>query len=508
MKTMIGVDIGTTSTKAVLYNEKGAVIADSNIGYPLYQDASGMAEQDVEEIFEAVCQAIQDVAHQVPEVTVQGVSFSAAMHSLILLDTKKQPLTRSITWADNRATKYSEQLKQSPHGQEVYERTGTPIHPMSPLTKLIWLNAEHADLMQQAAYFVGIKEYVLYRLFGELLMDQSIASATGLFNIHTLAWDKLALSLAGIDEEQLPKLVPVTHQLQGLPNSIAQTMGLANKTPFIVGASDGVLSNLGLNAVQEGVLALTIGTSGAIRTVVDHPVTDPQGRLFCYLLSEDKYVVGGPVNSGGVVLNWLQDQLFAEEKQKAHEQGIDSYAQLMEWAAMIPAGAQGLVFLPYLGGERAPFWDANARGTFFGLSHNHTKKHMLRAGLEGIIFNLYLVLQALENVSGRPQTIQATGGFARSALWSQILADVFDKEVIIPESFESSCLGAAVVGMDALGWIDDVSIVSQMVGSTQSYRPIAENRDTYQELLPLFTRLTSKLMDEYEVITSFQKKLN
>ena len=505
MKTMIGVDIGTTSTKAVLFDEEGRVLADSNIGYPLYQDASGMAEQDLEEIFVAGCQAIQTVVQAQPS-TVQGVSFSAAMHSLIVLDEQLQPLTRSITWADSRATTFSEQLKQSPQGQVVYEHTGTPIHPMSPLVKLMWLQAEQPTLMAQARYFIGIKEYVLYRLFGELKSDYSIASATGLFNIHTLTWDPLALELAGIHEEQLPDLVPVTYQFHGLNAVYAQQLGLSADVPFIIGASDGVLSNLGLNAVQEGVLALTIGTSGAIRTVVDHPVTDAKGRLFCYVLSEGKYVVGGPVNSGGVVLNWLQDQFFAEEKQQAIAQGRDSYAQLMDWAAEIPAGSEGLICLPYLGGERAPLWDANARGTFFGLNHTHTKKHLLRAGMEGIIFNLYVVLEALQEISGSPKTIQATGGFARSALWSQILADVFDKEVIIPESFESSCLGAAVVGMQSLGWVADLSIVSEMVGNTHTYQPLEHHRQVYQELLPLFTRLTNKLTEEYRFIAHFQKK--
>ena len=506
MKTMIGVDIGTTSTKAVLFDEQGKVLADSNVGYPLYQDASGMAEQDLDEIFDAVCQAIQKVVQEQPE-TVQGVSFSAAMHSLILLDEKKEPLTRSITWADNRATQYSEQLKQSPQGQQVYERTGTPIHPMSPFVKLMWLQAEHPALMGQARYFIGIKEYVCYRFFGELKSDYSIASATGLFNIHTFDWDTYALELAGIREEQLPDLVPVTYQFHGLQPTYAQRLGLSTEVPFVIGASDGVLSNLGLNAVQEGVLALTIGTSGAIRTVVDHPVTDSQGRLFCYVLSEDKYVVGGPVNSGGVVLNWLQDQFFADEKQQAQRQGIDSYAQLMTWAEEIPAGAAGLLFLPYLGGERAPLWDANARGTFFGLNHTHTKKHLLRAGLEGIIFNLYVVLEALQEITGSPQTIQATGGFARSALWSQLLADVFDKEVIIPESFESSCLGAAVIGMQTLGWVEDVTVVSEMVGSTRTYQPNAAHHEIYQELLPIFTHLASKLTTDYQLIADFQKKL-
>ncbi|MGX2945323.1 gluconokinase [Enterococcus alishanensis] len=507
MEYIIGADIGTTSTKAVLYDQKGNVLEYANVGYPLYQDEPDMAEQDVEEIFEAVVDAITQVVRKsdVAAKNIRGVSFSSAMHSLILLNQEMEPITRSITWADNRAAKYSEELKTNGLGQKIYEKTGTPIHPMAPLSKLIWLKTEKPELFNQARYFIGIKEYVLYKFFGELKMDQSIASATGLFNIFDLTWDNLALETVGITVDLLPEVVATDYQFQGIKKSYAEVMGLPEDIKFVIGASDGVLSNLGVNAVDEGVLALTIGTSGAIRTVVDQPVTDPKGRLFCYVLSEGKYVLGGPVNNGGIVFRWVRDQLFAPEKETAAQMKIDSYDILTEMASTIPAGSDGLIFLPYLGGERAPLWDANARGTYFGLNRNHTRAHMLRAALEGIVFNLYTVLLALEEVSGSPKSIQATGGFARSALWRQMLADIFETDVTIPESFESSCLGAAVLGMVSLDMAKDLTVVKEMIGVTNAHHPNEKNYTAYRDLLPIFIRLSRQLSGEYKAIADYQR---
>ncbi|MCZ2492517.1 gluconokinase [Dellaglioa carnosa] len=508
MPYMIGVDIGTTSTKAVLYDLKGSVIEYANIGYPLYQEEDGMAEQDPEEIYAAVTEAITQVNKKanLSSSDLKGVAFSAAMHSLILLDKNHKPLTRSITWADNRASKWSDDLNESGIGHEIYLKTGTPIHPMSPLSKLIWLKNEKPDLFNQASYFVGIKDYILYQLFDRLVIDHSLASATGLFNIFNLDWDEQALSVAGVTPEKLPELVETTYQLTGLDKEFSKKTGISRKVPFIIGASDGVLSNLGVDAIDPGVAAVTIGTSGAVRMVIDHPVTDPKGRLFCYALAKDKWVIGGPVNNGGIVFRWLRDEIFTPEKITAEQMQIDPYEIITQIAEKVPAGSDGLLFHPYLGGERAPLWDANARGSFFGLTRQHTRAHMARAVLEGIVFNLDMVMLALTEVSGSPTRIQATGGFAQSSLWRQLLADIFEQEVTIPESFESSCLGAAVLGMESLHLIADLSAVENMIGSTHVHQPQKENFEVYRELLPIFVRLSRSLSSEYKNISDFQRK--
>ncbi|MCA1064189.1 gluconokinase [Rossellomorea aquimaris] len=502
---MIGVDIGTTSTKAVLFNKKGEAIHRHGVEYPLHTPEPGTAEQDPEEIFRAVITCIKQVTSNT-NGRISFVSFSSAMHSLILIDEYDQPLTPSITWADNRSAKWAEKIKNDWNGMEIYQRTGTPIHPMSPLVKLTWLRHEKPELFGKAAKFISIKEFVFHRLFGKYVVDHSIASATGMFHLENLTWDKEALNVAGVTEDQLSLPVSTTESFIGLKSEYTEMMGLRGDTPFIVGASDGVLSNLGVNAIEPGVVAVTIGTSGAIRAVTDRPVTDPKGRIFCYALTEQHWVIGGPVNNGGMIFRWVRDELASGEVEVANRLGKDPYDMLTDIASKVEAGSEGLLFHPYMAGERAPLWNAKARGSFFGLGMHHKKEHMIRAVLEGIIMNLYSVLLALEELIGTPKRVQATGGFARSEIWRQMLADVFDQEVDVPESFESSCLGAVVLGMYGRGMIDSLEEVREMVGSVHSHQPDQQATDAYRRLMPIFVRIPRLLEAEYEAISAYQEE--
>ncbi|MDR0899501.1 MAG: gluconokinase [Lactobacillaceae bacterium] len=509
-KYYIGVDLGTTSTKAVLFDEAGSVVASANHGYDLYRDASGMAEEDPEEILTAFQEAVYEVVKKAkaePEEVV-AVSFSSAMHSLIAFDKDWNPLTRVITWADTRSNPYTEQLKESGLGQKIYSETGTPIHPMAPLSKLLWLKNEKADVYNNAAHYLGIKEYIFHRLFGANKMDYSIASGTGIFNIFNLEWDELALETTGVTKEQLPTPVEPYEIERGLMGDYDKLMGISKNTAFVYGAGDGPLSNLGVNAIQKGVAAITIGTSGAIRVVADKPAIDPKGRTFTYALDKDHWVIGGPVNNGGDVFRWARDNMFDSEKSTATLLGLDDYDLLTEIASKIPAGANGLLFHPYLGGERAPIWDANARGSFFGLTHEHTRADMLRAVLEGIIFNIYMVSIALQEVVGDLSEIKATGGFARSELWRQITADIFEAVITVPSDFESGALAAVIVAKKALGEIESVEQISEYLGETKSYNPKPENFEAYRELSPIFIRLSRQLQTEYDNIAAYQRKHN
>lgn len=504
---MIGVDIGTTSTKAVLFEENGVIVTQADVGYPLHKPSPSVAEQDPEEIFNAVTATISQVMQKsgIEPGQVLFVSFSSAMHSVIAVNDQGIPLTQCITWADNRSAEYALRLKNELNGHELYMRTGTPIHPMSPITKLMWLRQEHPDIFGESYKFISIKEYVFAKLFGEYIVDHSIASATGMLNLEKLDWDAEALEIAGITADRLSKLVPTTHIMQGLPPGMAEQLALLSDTPFVVGASDGVLSNLGVGAIQPGVVAATIGTSGAIRTVVNRPVTDPKGRIFCYALTEQHWVIGGPVNNGGMLFRWVRDEFAASEVETAKRLGIDPYDVLTRIAEGVPAGSDGLLFHPYLTGERAPLWNPDARGSFFGLTMNHRKEHMIRSVLEGVIFNMYTVLLAMEEQIGRPQRILATGGFARSSLWRQMMADIFDQEVVVPESVESSCLGAVVLGLYATGRATSLEIVFDMIGSTHRHTPIEKDAKVYKSLLPIFISVYRSLESQYEAIAKFQR---
>ncbi|WP_125589246.1 gluconokinase [Companilactobacillus jidongensis] len=497
MKYIIGIDIGTTSTKCVLYDLQGTIISHADVGYQLIQTEPGMAEEDPEEIFQAVLNVLKQVLNGIDASKLGGVSFSTAMHSLILMDENDHPLTRAITWADNRAVNYTDKLNATDLGAKIYAKTGTPIHPMAPLSKMLWLKNDRPDLFAQTKKFIDIKSYIFFRLFGVYKIDYSIASATGMFNIFDLQWEPTVLKLLNIEETRLPDVVNTTASISGINQKYGKLLNIKSDVSFIFGASDGVLSNLGVDAIDPRVVAVTIGTSGAVRVVVNKPVIDPDGKLFCYALTKNKWVVGGPVNNGGIVFRWIRDQLFDAKV---------SYDDLTKIASHVPAGSNGLLFQPYLGGERAPIWNAYARGSFFGLTRQHTKSDMVRSALEGIVFNLYSVMCLIEKITGKPTRIQATGGFARSALWRQMLADIFDQDVTIPESFESSCLGAAVLGMCALGYIKNLSVVKDMVGTTDIYHPNEKNVKVYQELFPIWQRVTRALEPEYKCIAEFQNK--
>lgn len=504
---MLGVDIGTTSTKAVLFDLKGNAFQQSSVEYPLNVPEPGAAEQDPKEILEAVKESIRTVMKrsEIDKNALKFISFSAAMHSVIAVDKEGNPLTPSITWADQRSEPYAEKIKIQT-GLELYKKTGTPIHPMSPLTNICWIREEKPDIFKQTAKFIGIKEYVFKAFFNEYVVDHSIASATGLLNIYTMDWDAEALEIAGIGPDQLSKLVPTTSQYKSIDPILADEMGISSEVPFIIGANDGCLANLGVDAVMPGEVAITIGTSGAIRTVTDKPVTDEKGRTFCYALTENHWVIGGPVNNGGMVLRWLRDEFCSEEVKIAKEQNQNPYDLITDRIDQVAAGSEGLLFHPYLSGERAPSWNANARGSFFGLAMHHKREHMMRAVLEGINMNIYMVLLALEELIGTPKEVRATGGFAHSGVWRQMVADIFGQEVHVPETVESACLGAAILGLYSLGEINDLSEVKKMVKTRTINHPDKEKGLVYKELLPIFIRLSRLYEQEYEAIVDFQNQ--
>ncbi len=500
MKYYIGVDIGTTSTKAVLYDQNANVINKFQQGYRLYRNQDGMAEQDPEEIVQAVLQMIHDAAGLTHEDGNQltSVSFSCANQSLILLDQDHQPISRVMTWADTRARRQAEALKQSSKAKIIYEKTGTPIHPMSPLIKLMWLQETKPDLIKQAAFYADIKSYLFWRLFGQFRIDISIASCTGLMNLTTQNWDSDILEMLEVSVDQLPEIVDSIDQAVGLSPAMADLMGVDAEVPFVYGAFDGALSNLGVGAIQQDTVAITIGTSAAVRVICDHPVIDPHQRLFCYSVNRHLWVIGGPINNGGDVFQWAVEELIEDQIQAKY----DVANQLIDQG---PAGAHGLLFHPFLGGERAPIWEANARGSFVGLNPLHTRADMLRAVMEGICFNIATVFDAVQAMVGKPKRITATGGFANSKVWRQMLADVLDCPVNVPKSFESGCLGAVVMAMQSLGELANLADVTSMVGEVEAYLPDEAVADLYQRYLLVFKQVEKQLLPTYAALVELQE---
>lgn len=497
---MIGIDIGTSSTKSILFNIQGQAVYKQLIEYPLYSPSPLAAEQNPDEVLLAVLNTVKQLIHQSQVLPNQilCLTFSAAMHSLIAIDTHGIPLTHSITWADTRSGLVAHELQQIPNIHHLYHRTGAILHTTLPLVKLVWLRRTYPEIFQKATKFISIKEYIFYQLFQRFIVDYAIASATGLLNLATLDWDIEALALANIRPTQLSELVHTTHILQPIRSELADAMGILPDTPVVIGASDGVLSNLGLGAIHPGSVAVTIGTSAAVRTITRQPMTDPQQRLFCYPFTEHHWLVGGASNNGGVVLGWLRDQLAI----------ADDYESLLSLAAMAPPGAAGLIFHPYILGERSPLWTPDARGSFFGLTINHTKAHLVQAVLEGGLFNLLLTLQALQNITGTVAQIRASGGLSVSALYRQMMADIFDREIIVPTQHESSCLGAAILGLYAFRILDSLESSAQLIQATYSHQPFSQNVAIYQQIIPIYQQLLEGFLESYPSIAQLQSRLN
>lgn len=503
----LGIDIGTTSTKAIVFDEEGKTVSKSAIEYSIYSPRPDFREQNPDEILEAVIGTLKESIKQanINVNDLKFISFSSMMHSIIAVDINGDPLTQCIIWNDNRSISYVEQFKKNGKGRELYLKTGTPTHPMSPLYKLMWLKDNEPEVYNKAHKFISIKEYVFYKFFHEYIVDYSVASATGMFNIFNLKWDEEVLGLLKLHEKKLSKPVPTTYVISNLDVEICTRTGLAKQSIFVIGASDGCLANLGSNAIESGVAAATIGTSGAVRVVFDKPVTDEKERVFCYYLSENKYVVGGAINNGGIVYRWFRDEFAGTEKEQAKKLNIDPYVLLNEKIEKTTPGSEGLIFLPFLTGERAPYWNANLRGAYLGISDNHGKSHFARALIEGICYDMNDVLDAVKNLVGEVKCIYANGGFTRSKDWVQMLCDIFNVNVVISDNYESSCIGAVMLGMLAVGKVEKLEQCRYLVKESEVFEVNEETRETYKKLYSYYKQSIERLTPILEQLSSFQK---
>ncbi|MEM0993295.1 MAG: gluconokinase, partial [Bacteroidota bacterium] len=350
---ILAIDIGTTSTKVVAFSKTGELLHRANAGYPILHPKPTHQEQAPDAIYQALMKASKEVIASC-ERTPIAIVFSSAMHSLIAVDKEGELLTNSIIWADGRSQDYADALRNTELGKDIYERTGTPIHPMSLLCKIAWLRDHESAIFERTAYFISIKAYVLYRWFGRFVIDESIASATGLFDVHERKWYEAALDYCDITSDQLAEVVSTKYVLEDLKQSVAEELQIPQDTPIIIGASDGCLANLGAGITEIGKAVMSIGTSAAIRMTHHTPIPDVDTQLFNYILDEKHYVIGGPSNNGGVVYEWFQETFGT-----------------IEAAADLPIGSERLLFLPYLMGERAPVWNTDASAAFIGLRKLH-----------------------------------------------------------------------------------------------------------------------------------------
>jgi gluconokinase len=435
-----------------------------------------------------------------------GITLSSVFHSFLAYDRKLRPVTQLVSWADTRSQPLVTDLKMS--GLEllsIYKRVGCPLHPTYPFLKIAWLLKQQPELRRQGLRFGSIKDYAFMLLTGRWIMDRSIASGSGMYNQLALEWDKELMQFLGIAADSLPEVVSTTYS-HPLSAEAAQRTGLPSGLPVVIGAGDGVLVNVGVGAVQPGQMSATIGTSGAVRILSDRPRTDEKGRTWCYNLTDDRWVLGGAINNGGIVLRWLRDNFGQAEQAEAKKLGVDPYALLTQAAGKVPAGSDGLILLPLLLGERAPYWNADARGVLFGLTLGHGRNHLIRATMEGICYQMNSILLVLEQVAGPAGDIRVSGSFTRSEFWLQVLADVFGKTLQVPNISEGVAFGAAVLGFVSAGVLNDIADTGNLVAVEKSVQPAPTAVADYKWLYTIYEQVYWSLQQAFTEIASYQNK--
>lgn len=462
---IIGLDVGTTAAKVSLFSIKGELIRTASREYPLLGPKPSWHVQRPDDISTGVLDALADAVSSVDASRIIGISISTAMHGLMGLDEQHRPVTDLLTWADSRAIKQAERLNERATGPRLYYTSGTPTHPMSPLVKLRWFSDNDPALVRRTRYWINLKDWILVNPTGEVVTELSNASGTGMLDMEERDWNPEALDIAGVSADQLPRVHDTTDILP-LSAEAAERIGLPNGLPVVVGAGDGPLGNLGTGAMTPGRAGLSLGTSGALRMMVRRPTV--VSGLFCYALTKEKWVVGGAVSNGGLVQRWLT-QTFAEE-------GATD-AEACEAAEQIPIGSDGLVMIPYLVSERASLWDSEVRGAFLHVRRPHTKAHFIRAGVEGVAYQLWTILRRLRMIA-QVEQIRATGGVFRSKLWREVVAGVMNRPFIVTGNAEGSGLGAAILGVNALGIVDSLDEGYEMMRGDTTDNLIEVSQET------------------------------
>lgn len=427
----LGIDIGTTNIKLSYYLNRQLVKEQSQPVTTYYGDR-GMVYQNPSEILDAIISGVRLL--ELSDVDFTQIALSAPMHSIMAVSDTLQE-ERLYIWSDNQAAEWVTEFKKTAAAQLFYEKSGTPIHPMSPFAKIAWFKQSRSDF-NAVTQWLGIKEWLMCQLVGDNVVDYSIASATGLFNIHRLEWDQDILSFCGITADQLARPVDTDAVFKLLPE-MAQRMRLTPGLPVAIGASDGCLASLASFTATGETTTVTLGTSGAVRKLSQDIILDSKGRTFCYYLNQDFWVVGGATNNGGQVLEWAGKMFFEDAKLL--------YSLIDQILSQTPMGANHVLFYPYLNGERAPLWDANATAKFDGLKVTHTRYDMLRAVIEGIIFNLKLIAELI-GVTDEP--IVLSGGFFNNEALIQLTANIFGNDCIVSKynepSFGALCLNKVI----------------------------------------------------------------
>jgi len=502
LKTLLGIDIGTSGTKTVLFDIRGAPLAKKTVEYPMYQPRNGWAEQDPADWWKAVVEGIRAVlpVSGVSSGDVAGVGLSGQMHGLVMLDKNGSVLRPSIIWCDQRTGAECEQISRLMGGEKrVIEITANP--PMTGFTaaKILWVRNNEPEIYEKCAHILLPKDYIRYMLTGEFATEVSDASGMQLMDIAKRGWSGEVLSKLQIDRALLGTMYESPEITGRVHRAAAEITGLAEGTPVVGGAGDNPAAAVGTGVVSEGSAFTTIGSSAVVYAVSDEPRVDMKGRVHSLCASAPgKWTVMSCTQAAGLSLKWLRDNFCVPETEEAERRGIDPYIIMDNMAAAIPIGADRLIFLPYLMGERSPHPDPDCRGVFYGLSAMHRREHLIRAVLEGVAYSQLECLEVFREMGVPVGEMTVTGGGGRSPLWRQMLADLYDCPVTTLSSDEGAALGAALlagIGAGVFGSVEEA--VNGVVQKNPPIEPAYERRQAYEPYYQLYKSLYPLLKDSF-----------
>jgi xylulokinase len=500
---LLGVDVGTTGAKALLVGETGEVIASATTEYAMLTPQPLWAEQNPADWWTATVASIRRVLDkaQAEPGQVAGVGLTGQMHGLVLLDAQGEVLRPCIMWNDQRTAAQCAAITQQVGAANVLRLTGNPVLPGFTAPKIVWVREHEPEVYGKTAKVLLPKDYVRYRLTGGFFGEVSDASGTSLFDVGQRRWSDEMLQAVGVPRPWLPEVTESPVVSARVSPSAAGETGLLAGTPVVGGGGDQAAQAVGTGIIAESVVSVTIGTSGVVFAASDTYRVEPEGRLhaFCHAVPGMWHLMGVMLSAGGS-FRWYRDALGEPERVEAGAVGRDPYDLLVEAAARVPPGCEGLLFLPYLTGERTPYPDPNARGVFFGLTLRHGKAHLTRAVLEGVTYGLRDSLELMRALGLSIAQVRASGGGARSPLWRQILADIFDAEIATVNVTEGAAYGAALLAAVGAGVCGSVAEACQAaIRVTGSTRP-GPAVPVYAEYYPRYRALYPALAPQFEAM--------
>jgi len=496
-------DLGTTGDKAVLFDlGKDAIAASTFVSYPTTHPRPTWAEQDPRNWWNAFVLGTKHLlrASKVKPEGIGVVSFSGQMLGCLGVDEMGSPLMPSIIWMDQRSVRQAQRIRDMIGERPYYQITGNRISPTYTIAKILWIMENRPRVYRGTRKFLQAKDYIAFRLTGNYCTDYSDASLSGMFDITKRRWAYPMIEELGIDLDRLPDAHASTDVVGGVLVDVAGKVGLRRATPVVIGGGDGPCAAVGAGVVRPGSAYNYLGASSWIAVCSEKPLLDPKMRIFNqWHLDPGKVSPTGTMQAAGSSYRWLRDEICMAENERAVRAGESPYSAMDAEAEKVKLGSEKILFLPYLMGERSPWWNPNARGVFFGLALGHARKNLIRAVLEGVGYNLKTILNSFEEVGNKIKRIVVIGGGARSKLWRQILSDIFGKRVAIsqyPE--ESTSVGAAIAGGIGIGFYNDFSIAEKIVRIVDEESPNAKNHKRYLAYHGFFEKLYAGLEPLYD----------